>query len=89
MYGWEAKQRGRELRGSDWNESPEFKIKICEAIRIKIHSYMKDWLVDSTLSFKHYYVYGNKVVEPEEGKWVIEFIEAEREKLKARTKASP
>jgi hypothetical protein len=88
LYGWEAKQKGRELRGADWNESEEFKTKICEAIRIKIHSYMKDWLADSTLPFKHYYVYSGKAVEPEDGKWILEFIEAEREKLKARVETS-
>ena len=79
--GWQAKSLGREMRGVDWQSDDEFKRKICAAIKIKIESNPKMLLAlqENTLPLTHYYVYGEnhnnpKVVEPKDGKWVIDFI---------------
>lgn len=75
--GFEAKRLGRELKASDWNTSPEFKLKIITALANKLLSHpniLRDFL-DNDLPFRHYYVYGGKIVEPKEGKWIVEFFE--------------
>jgi hypothetical protein len=83
LYGWDAKRIGREVSKGDWLKKPEHKEAICNAITIKIMGaapYMIDLFKDSTLPFVHYYVFGDKVVEPERGKWVIEWLETLRRK---------
>ena len=76
LYGYEAKKTGRELRGSDWQESDEFKNKICKAIKTKIKSNqeMFNLLKDNKLPLVHYYVFNGFVKEPKEGKWIIDYI---------------
>lgn len=76
-WGYEAKKLGRELRGSDYQEdSEEFRRKIKEAIKIKLGNddELRAMLKANTLPLVHYYVYNGKVVAPNEGKWVIDFI---------------
>lgn len=89
LSGFKAKQIGRDLKALDWQDSPEFKRKICTAISIKLlnSSFLHEF-TNSKLIFCHYYNYGGKVVEPNEGKWVIEHIEKLRQMLKLKEKAS-
>lgn len=77
FVGWQCKQVGKGLQPEDYPEIPNFKEKILKAIAAKILSdqFMLEQLKESTLPLKHYYLYGDKVVEPTEGKWIIEFIE--------------
>lgn len=75
LSGWEAKQYGRKVRAADWNNSEDFKRKICGAIENKIrNSKYLNRFTNNDLPLEHYYVYGDKVVKPEEGKWVIEYL---------------
>lgn len=83
LYGWEAKKYGRKVRAADGGDGEDFKRKICGAIKTKImESDMLYTFYMSELPFKHYYVYGGKIVEPKEGKWIIEFIEELRKQVK-------
>lgn len=80
-YGFRAKELGRQLGGKDWLEDENLKTKIKDAIFLKIFSNKKMLaeFKNSSLPFAHYYVYGGvKVVEPKEGKWIIDFIEGLR-----------
>ena len=76
-HGWEAKKLGRDLRGADWNTSDDFKNKIKDAIRIKleINPIPAELLKNCHLPLKHYYVYGDKVVEDHKSDWIIEYLE--------------
>lgn len=77
--GYNAKKLGREAGAKDWNDDPEFKRKISNAIRTKILTaphHIETQLIANTLPFRHYYVYGGKVVEPNEGKWILDAIES-------------
>ena len=76
LYGYQAKKTGRELRAADWNETPEFKKKICDAITIKLNSNlnMLAALRANTLPLTHYYVFNGKVVTPTSGGWIIDHI---------------
>src|SRR5580658_5856415 len=76
LYGYQAKKIGRELRATDWNDTPEFKQKICDAITIKLNSNPKmlALLKANTLLLTHYYVYNGKVVTPSSGEWIIDHI---------------
>lgn len=82
--GWRAKELGRELRGSDWVESVDFKRKICDAIRAKIEQTegLKELLRESVLPFTHYYVYDGKKKNVKDGEWIIEFISNLRNEIK-------
>lgn len=76
-YGFGAKNMGRALGGKDWVDTDEFKRKIKLAIKTKINSntILKEKFLNNILPLMHYYVYSGKVVEPKEGKWVIEYLE--------------
>jgi predicted NAD-dependent protein-ADP-ribosyltransferase YbiA (DUF1768 family) len=81
VYGYQAKALGRELRGQDWpEETASFRRKVCAAIlcKLKQNQWIFDKLDESNLPLVHYYVYGTKVVEPEAGKWQLEFLESIR-----------
>ena len=77
LNGWEAKKLGRELGASDWLEELEFKNKIKEAIKLKLKTYPSrlEQLKKINIPLAHYYVYGNKVVNVPNSKWIIDFIE--------------
>lgn len=77
LIGYDAKSYGQAICGKDWPIDEEFKTKIKTAIERKIfyNHEMYNNFIDSKLPFSHYYVYGSKVVEPKEGKWIIDFIE--------------
>lgn len=91
MYGFEAKRFGRSLGASDWDDTELFIEKIKKAIKIKIlsHERMLPKFIESTLPFKHYYVYGDKstegkykVVEAKQGDWMIDYLEELRHNFK-------
>jgi len=76
LHGWKAKSIGRKLKGKDWSNDPEFKRKIKLAIKTKLESNPK-WLKalqQTTLPLEHYYVYGDQVIQPKNGHWILEWI---------------
>lgn len=82
MYGFQAKKYGRSVGAVDWMGDEDFKRKICEAIKYKIlNSDMIGPFLDNELPLKHYYVYSGRIVEPKEGKWIIEYIEKLRKDI--------
>lgn len=78
LSGYSAKQKGRELKALDWQDTDEFKRKIKAAIDIKLETFFEfRYLLEETkLPLKHYYVYGGKVIEPKEASWIIQHIES-------------
>lgn len=90
LYGWKAKSYGREFGGTDWCDDDEFKRKILNAIEYKVrHSdeFYQEF-VDSKLPFVHYYVYDGKVVEPKDGKWILNFLTEWRARIHEENKQS-
>lgn len=86
VYGWKAKELGRELKIPDWPDtvnSKEFKNKIYDAMFYKLdqHSEICNLLRESTLQFKHYYVYGDKVVTVKHCGWILDIWDELRERL--------
>lgn len=84
LYGFQAKKIGRELiTNSEWSDENWFKAKILNALLAKLEQnpHIKKLLIQSHLPFKHYYVYNGKVVEPQRGKWILEFWELIRYEL--------
>lgn len=77
VVGWEAKKVGRELRAASWGKDELFKVKIAHAMLSKLilHPEIFKLFKESTLPFRHYYVYSGKIVEPKEGKWIVDFWE--------------
>lgn len=90
LWGYDAKRKGRELRGQDWNESEDFKTKILAALKCKLdqNQEVQTLLKDSELPFEHYYVFGTipssyKIQdESDKCKWMINFWEEQRNILK-------
>jgi predicted NAD-dependent protein-ADP-ribosyltransferase YbiA (DUF1768 family) len=83
LIGYQAKVFGRKLRALDWQDSEDFKQKICNAITIKLHN-NKDYLgmlQQSTLPLVHYYVMYNKIITPKEGQWIIDHINTFRNEI--------
>lgn len=76
LHGYEAKQFGRTCKGKDWCEDSEFKRKICLALKSKLEHNpgIATLLNKNTLPLKHYYVYGDKIIEPKEGQWIIDYL---------------
>jgi len=76
MSGYQAKDYGRKHGGKDWLSDDNFKRKITSAIEIKIKSnqYMYDKIKKCNLPFTHYYVYGSKLVNVPEAKWILDCI---------------
>lgn len=81
LSGYAAKSYGRSIGAPDWQDSDEFKRKICAALEKKLltpkamNVIFDNWNLIK-LPFVHYYVYNNKIVQPKEGKWVIKKIES-------------
>ena len=77
MYGWQAKQFGRQRRGKDWVEDTEFKKKIKLAIIRKLldSEVMFKLMEKNKLPFTHYYVYGSSVVDVPQAKWITDFLD--------------
>lgn len=77
LYGFKAKQKGRELKGLDWCDDEWFKNKIKKAISYKIENMPENIKIqfhENKLPYDHYYVYGGKEVKVKNGRWVIEYI---------------
>lgn len=76
LYGFRAKQLGREICSGDWRDDEEFKTKIKRALWYKVQSSseLKQLLLNNTLPIVHYYSYGQppKIVIPEHGSWIWE-----------------
>lgn len=89
-YGFQAKKLGRDLRGDDWTSTDEFKAKILEALDAKIEQnpQLKEVFMESTLPFKHYYVFESTkgglpgIYEEKSGQWMLDFFEQKRSDLK-------
>lgn len=82
LSGFAAKARGRELGAPDWQDSPDFQRKICAAIdaKLAVNERIREALIASDLPLRHYYVFGNgTVVEPQQGRWVIDHIAERRD----------
>jgi len=76
--GFEAKQLGRELREKFGScEVPNFEEKILSAIREKVHRYTSfaKQLKESSLPFRHYYVFKNGFEKDAGFEWIVEFWE--------------
>jgi predicted NAD-dependent protein-ADP-ribosyltransferase YbiA (DUF1768 family) len=84
VYGFKAKQLGRQLRGNDWPEDEGFQDRIFRACWQKIlqNPELKVLLRESRLPIVHYYEYGGKVVVPDKGLWIWEWYERARTYLK-------
>lgn len=85
LYGYLAKKRGRELRGTDWPSDVGFKVKILNALQYKLDQniFIQDLLKKSELPFEHYYVFGDKIYdERSRNLWIIDFWETKRKELK-------
>lgn len=84
LYGFEAKKKGRELGGKDRYFDAEFENKIKTALEIKVNTHIElqeRLQYCPNLPFTHYYVFNNKVIEPKEGKWIIDWWEEKRKEL--------
>lgn len=79
LFGWKAKQLGRELGGSEDFDSPEFRRDIVEAeiAKIQAHPAQAATFASTTLPLVHYYEYpSGRVIGS--AQWVI----AELEKIR-------
>lgn len=77
VHGFEAKKIGREAGAPDWLDGEVFQNKIKKAITAKVlqNPDIANKLVDTSLPFRHYYIYGDAIVEVPEGQWIIDFLE--------------
>lgn len=75
LHGFNAKKYGRSVRAADWRSDDEFKRKVCLALKSKVDQNLglMNLLRLNKLPLVHYYVYQDKVVVPEDGKWILEF----------------
>jgi hypothetical protein len=82
--GYESKILGRNLRSRDWCKSEDFRNKIIKAMVCKIrdNKHIAKLLKESSLPFKHYYIYNNKIKVVDNAKWILEAWETIRIKLK-------
>jgi hypothetical protein len=81
LSGWKAKEYGRSIKADDWLDDDIFKEKIKKAIYIKLINnpkYLKQ-LQELKLPLKHYYVYGDKIIEVPKAKWIIDYLESFKE----------
>lgn len=92
--GVNAKQLGRDIikllpEAPHHEASPEFRKRICEAIKLKVRTIpglMEDLRATYPKPLFHYYVFGKdpknlKVVIPERHPWLIEFLNKYRDEL--------
>lgn len=80
LSGFAAKARGREVGAKDWRSDDEFQRKITDAIIIKLRTPQGQQILNDNrhllhLPLEHYYVYGDKINRPTQGRWIIERIE--------------
>lgn len=84
LFGFEAKKLGRLLIDENKSIDIEFKNKISSAIEFKIKSsnFLNDF-INSTLPFAHYYVMMNKIIEPKDCEWILDFLNNLRTQLQS------
>jgi len=72
--GYEAKKIGREAGAVDYPKDSKFKLKIALALISKLakHEEIYEAFKQNNLPFDHYYVYGDKVIRPKEGRWILD-----------------
>jgi hypothetical protein len=82
--GWQAKKLGRAFRGTDYPKDMFFEEHVKMALKAKLeqNERIRILLQDSILPFEHYYIYNDNVKEVSEGKWILDFWESARNKLK-------
>lgn len=69
--GWEAKKFGKEA--PKVRDHPTYdELTLAYLAKLRHNPRVKELLETNTLPLKHYYVYGNKVVEPKEWQWTAE-----------------
>lgn len=85
IVGHEAKVLGKELRGADYTIDPMFKLKIVHAMvgKLILHPSLFAAFKDSSLPFRHYYVYGGQEIEPKSGQWIVSIWETLRTLIKS------
>jgi len=84
MSGYEAKSYGSSLVPTYKYNEKDFKSDIIYAIFMKIkgNEKIERKLVNSTLPFKHYYVYDKKIIDLPEYQWIVDAITFFRNELK-------
>ena len=85
LHGFQAKEYGKKVaKGYFLLPQDVFQQKIKLAVKAKIeqHSGLAKEFRESTLPFKHYYVYGEKIVYAKAHDWIIEYLEELREEMK-------
>lgn len=90
LHGISAKNVGVKLLMAAIPED-EFQKGICEGIRCKLaqNAGLRLQFAESTLPFRHYFVYGQKgevIVEKAKHKWQMDFLEKLRDEYKAHFK---
>ncbi|MCP3682177.1 MAG: hypothetical protein GY861_05740 [bacterium] len=86
LYGFKAKEYGRNAIKKQRLPMEEFKQKIRKAINAKImrDPELKSLLTNSTLPFKHYYVFGGE--KKDAGfKWIVDHITNVRKILQSNS----
>lgn len=76
LYGFRAKDLGRTLAPDRIPLPVKAREKIKQALRLKTSasSELRRLMMHNELPYKHYYVYGGLVREPQSDKWLVEFI---------------
>lgn len=84
LTGYIAKNFGRSIKAKDWSNDNIFKTKIKFALFTKLINNEERFkeLKGLTLPLKHYYNYSGKVVEPKEGKWILDFLNKFQSEIK-------
>lgn len=88
LYDYKAKEVGRFMLKeintyprSEWKVSKQ-SVKLAILCKLTQNEpQMLRQFIESSLPFRHYYNYSGKIVEPEQGKWIIEFFEDLRKML--------
>lgn len=78
LHGFLAKKLGRELRGKDWNPSPEFRANIVRALNAKLgaHPELIAAIRKTELPFTHYYAFGDTIHDlTEDTTWMLEVFD--------------
>lgn len=82
LWGFKAKQYGREQEQTHSEEHFEDLIKVAITNKILLNDDIKKGVIESSLPFDHYYKYGDKIVRPKKYWWIVQHIEYVRSQLK-------
>lgn len=78
LYGYQAKEYGRSIYTQDWPSHNDliFQNKIKRAIfnKIKTNQKIHKEFLLNRLPIVHYYCYGTKVIVPEKGQWIWDYL---------------